>query len=425
MSNYKTNAWAPDPNITDEALEVMRKDVLEKIVTARIGLLLRQPFFGNLGMRLKIVCGDGFIPTAATDGRNMYYNTQFFNALSIREIEFVVAHEIYHCVYDHLGRREERDSKLYNIAADYVVNGLLERDRIGEPVKLIQIYMDRKYDGWTSEEVYAELLEKHGSSEDEMLKQLGQMLDEHLDWESSDGEDDGEGEKSATGKPSYSKETLRRIRDEMREAMISAAQAAGAGKTPEGVQRMIKELTESKMNWRELIRQQVQSTMKHDFTFARPSRKGQQSGAILPGMNFMDRVDIAVGIDMSGSIGTKQATDFMSEIKGIIEEFQDYAIHVWCFDTAVYNDEKFSSEDGRDITEYDIKGGGGTDFDANWEFMKENDITPKKFIMFTDGYPYSSWGDEDYCDTLFIIHGHHDKNLEAPFGMTAHYDENA
>jgi predicted metal-dependent peptidase len=191
------------------------------------------------------------------------------------------------------------------------------------------------------------------------------------------------------------------------------------------VQRMIKELTESKMNWRELIRQQVQSTMKHDFTFARPSRKGQQSGAILPGMNFMDRVDIAVGIDMSGSIGTKQATDFMSEIKGIIEEFQDYAIHVWCFDTAVYNDEKFSSEDGRDITEYDIKGGGGTDFDANWEFMKENDITPKKFIMFTDGYPYSSWGDEDYCDTLFIIHGHHDKNLEAPFGMTAHYDENA
>jgi len=68
-------------------------------------------------------------------------------------------------------------------------------------------------------------------------------------------------------------------------------------------------------------------------------------------------------------------------------------------------------------------GGGGTDFDANWTYMKANDITPKKFIMFTDGYPFGSWGDPDYCDTIFIIHGHHDKGLEAPFGLTAHYEE--
>jgi hypothetical protein len=55
--------------------------------------------------------------------------------------------------------------------------------------------------------------------------------------------------------------------------------------------------------------------------------------------------------------------------------------------------------------------------------MKEHDIVPKKFIMFTDGYPWDSWGDSDYCDTIFIVHGHHDKNLQAPFGMTAHYEK--
>ena len=55
--------------------------------------------------------------------------------------------------------------------------------------------------------------------------------------------------------------------------------------------------------------------------------------------------------------------------------------------------------------------------------MKDNDIQPKKLIMFTDGYPWGSWGDEFYCDTIFLIHG--DKNIQAPFGLTLHYEEEA
>jgi predicted metal-dependent peptidase len=188
---------------------------------------------------------------------------------------------------------------------------------------------------------------------------------------------------------------------------------------------MIKELTEPKMNWRELLRQQIQSTIKSDFTFSRPSRKGWHTGAVLPGMNFMDTVDLCIGIDMSGSIGNQQAQDFLGEVKGIMDEYKDYKIKLWCFDTAVYNEEDFSADGGNDLMDYEILGGGGTDFDANWTYMKQNDIQPKKFIMFTDGYPFGSWGDEDYCDTIFVIHSHRDKNLQAPFGMTAHYEESA
>ena len=55
--------------------------------------------------------------------------------------------------------------------------------------------------------------------------------------------------------------------------------------------------------------------------------------------------------------------------------------------------------------------------------FKANDINPKKFIMFTDGYTWDNWGDEDYCDTVFVIHSHHDKNLQAPFGVTTHYED--
>jgi len=108
-----------------------------------------------------------------------------------------------------------------------------------------------------------------------------------------------------------------------------------------------------------------------------------------------------------------------------MEEYKDYKIKVWCFDTAVYNEQDFTAEGGEDLLDYEIMGGGGTDFQANWEYMKETGYVPKKFIMFTDGYAWDSWGDADYCDTVFVIHSHHDKNLQAPFGQTAHYDQAA
>ena len=428
----KLKNWQPNPDITPEQLEEMRVEVVDRIITARIGLLLRHPFFGNMATRLRILAADEWLGTAAVDGRNLYFNTQFFNAMGNKEIEFVIAHEILHCVFDHLERRDDRNPMLYNIAADYIVNNTLVRDRIGEKPKIVDCFQDFKYEGWTSEEVYDELFKEAKKNGEEALKQLGEMLDEHLDMDEGDeggspGEEgeDGNGNATSKSKPKYSKEDMKKIKDEIKENMLSAAQAAGAGNVPAGVQRMIKELTEPKMNWRELLRQQIQSTIRSDYTFSRPSRKGQMSGAILPGMDFQNTIDVAVCLDMSGSIGNEQAQDFLGEVKGIMEEYQDYNIKIWCFDTEVYNEDDFSADDARDITEYDIRGGGGTDFMANWKYMKEQNYVPKKLIMFTDGYAWDSWGDPDYCDTVFVIHSNRDKTLQAPFGQTAHYDEAA
>jgi len=438
MSTKKTASklknWQPNPDITPEQLEVMRIEVYDRIIIARVGLLLRHPFFGNMATRLRILAADDWLPTAAVDGRNLYYNTQFFNAMDNKEVEFVIAHEILHCVFDHLGRRDDRDPMLYNIAADYIVNNLLVRDRIGNKPKIVDCFQDFKYDGWSSEEVYDDLFKDAKKNGEEFLKQLaemGEMLDEHLDSESDDGEEgdssngeekDGNGHGVSKKKPKYSKEEMKQIKDEVKEAMLNAASAAGAGNTPDGVLRMIKELTEPKMNWREILRQQIQSTVRNDYTFMRPSRKGWHTGAILPGMNFDETIDICIALDMSGSIGNAQAQDFLGEIKGIMDEYKDYKIKIWCFDTEVYNEDDFSADDGRSLIDYEIKGGGGTDFMVNWTYMHENNIQPKKFIMFTDGYAWNSWGEENYCDTVFIIHSHHDKNVQAPFGHTAHYE---
>ena len=430
----KLKNWAPNPDITPKELEAMRVEVYDRIIVARVGLLLRHPFFGNMATRLRILAADDWLPTAAVDGRNLYYNTQFFNAMNNKEIEFVVAHEILHMVFDHLGRREDRHPMLYNIAADYKVNNLLVRDRIGTVPSIVDCFQDFKYEADTSEEIYDKLFEdakKRGEELEELLKNLdeeGEMLDEHLDDGDGSGEE-GEEEKDANGnsiskkRPKYSKEELKKIKDEVKEGMMTAAQAAGAGNVPGEVARMIKELTEPKMNWREILQQQIQSTIRNDFTFGRPNRKSWHTGAILPGQDFDETIDIAVALDMSGSIGNAQAEDFLGEVKGIMDQYADYNIKVWCFDTKVYNEQDFTADGGEDLLDYEIMGGGGTDFMANWHYMKETGYVPKKFIMFTDGYAWDSWGDEDYCDTVFLIHSHHDKNVQAPFGTTVRYEE--
>lgn len=382
--------------------------IIDKIIVARVGLLLRHPFFGNMATRLKIVDASDWCATAATDGRHLYYNREFFSDLTAKQVEFVVAHEILHNVFDHMMRVESRNKNIWNIAADYCVNGQLVRDRIGEQIPKIKIYHDPTHYNKSAEQVYDEIYEKHDEDE---LNALGQLLDEHIDWSKDDG----------NGRPSYSKDDLKKIRDEIKEATIQAAQSAGAGNVPGMVQRMIKELTEPKMNWREILRQQIQSIMKNDYTWMRPSRKAWHMSAILPGTNYDETIDICVAIDTSGSISTAQATDFISEVKGIVDEYKDYKIKLWCFDTKVYNEQDFDGQNGDEIGGYEIMGGGGTDFDANWTYMKEHDITPKKFIMFTDGYPFGSWGDDSFCETVFVIHGNN--SIIAPFGITCYYDE--
>jgi len=392
--------------------------ILDKLITARVGLLLRHPFFGNLATRMKLVDASDWCATLATDGRNFYFNYGFVNKLNPKECEFGFAHEVLHNVFDHMGRREGRDPTLSNIAADYAVNQILKDEKIGAVPTFLKIFQHDKYRGKSYEEIYQDL---YANAEKINIGELGELLDEHLDDSEGQGEGEGEGSNNGKGRPKLTPEERKQIRDEIKEAMVAAAQTAGAGKVPAGVSRLIKDFTEPKMDWRQLLRMNIQSILKSNFSFARPNRKSQHSGAILPGMINEETIDVSVAVDMSGSISDQQAKIFISEVKGIMEEYVDFKLDIWCFDTEVYSYAKFSLENADDINQYEVKGGGGTDFEANWTFMKDNDITPKKFIMFTDGYPCGSWGDEDYCDTLFIIHGN--DSIIAPFGQTAHFKE--
>lgn len=390
----------------------------ERLVTARIGLLLRHSFFGNLATRLTMINADEWCGTAATDGQKFYYNSRFIMMLKPKEVEFLVGHEVLHVVYDHMGRRGDREPQIWNIADDYAVNADLKRHKIGQFITSVPCLYESKYDGMAAEAIYEDLMKNVKKiSIDDLVEQ---MIDDHMDGD--DGDSESEGDKNGKSKrPKMSEEERERVRQEVKQAIINAAQSAEAGSLPKGVERLIKQATNPVMPWRELIQTNLTSAIRTDFSWMRPSRRGWHMDAIMPGMTPGEEIDVTVALDMSGSISDKQAQAFLAEIAGMMNSFDGYKLHVFCFDTEIYNPCDFTSENLDTIDSYEPTGGGGTDFNAIFDYLKTSNIQPKRLIVFTDGYPYGSWGDPDYCDTTWIIHG--DPDPKPPFGTFAIYNE--
>ena len=398
---------------------ISNEEAVKRLTSARVKMLFINPFFGQMALKLKFVdaTDDPVIDTAATDYRNFYYDRNFIARLDKEELVFLFGHELYHCIYEHFVRRDKRNPMVWNWANDYVINGMLKKEGVGKVITQPDIHalIDKKYDGMTSEQVYNQLIKDNAKD----LK----TLDYHFDLSGKGSSEDSAGSKIvANVNGSLSEEEAKELSDSIKQSVLESAMAVGAGNVPGDIKRMIQELTESKMDWREHLNDVMQSLVKSDFSWQRPNRKGWHMTAVLPGMIAGDEdVEVSIAIDNSGSISTKMLKDFLGEVKGIMDQFNGYKIHIWQFDTRVQHYDMFTHDDGRDISEYEIVGGGGTDFMCNWKFMEEKGIVPGQLLMFTDGYDSSpTWGRADYCDTLFLIHG--SKSLVAPHGKTVYYE---
>jgi len=398
---------------TDKKIDFAAREML---IIARVGLLLRNSFFGNIATNLQLVNADEWCSTAATDGRYFYYNSRFVTMLRQKEVEFLFGHEVLHVVYDHMGRLEHRNPKLFNIANDYVVNAELKRHKIGEFITTVPCLYEKKYDDKSSEWIYDDLMKN--VSEISLDELLDMMVDEHIEENDEDG--DGQNSDSSKGPKKLSASEREELRQQIKENIVNAAKTAEAGELPKGVERLIKDYVNPTMPWRELIQTNLTSTIKNDYSFSRPSRRGWHTDAIMPSMTPGEEIDICVALDMSGSISAKQGSQFLAEIAGMMDLFDGYRLHVFCFDTQVYAPADYTSENMNSIDEYKPRGGGGTDFNAIFSYLQDRNEPVKRLIVFTDGLPYGSWGIEDYTDVTWIIHG--SKDIEPPFGTWAYFD---
>lgn len=391
------------------------QEAADLLTIARVSMLLKQPFFGVLALNLELIQVDEVLAkrmtTAAVDGKRLWYNPEFVKTLTKDQLMFLVGHEVLHCVYNHLVRRYDRDPKIYNMAADYVINAILVEAGFSMPD--IGLY-EEKYLNWITEDVYDDLIDKNAKPE--------QTLDHHPGdpgYPGDDGEGTGEGDDGESkGEGGMSEEERRKMEDEWKDNVIQAAQAAGD--VPLGIQRLIRELTEPRMDWKQMLQMHLQSCIRTDYTWMRPNKRTFGMGITLPSMDMDDMVEICVAVDTSGSVSVEMLQDFLSEIKGVMDAFSGFKIHMACFDTELHNYQLFESED--DLMSYELKGFGGTDFMAWWRWAEDQpwigDV--RKCLFFTDGYPYGDWGIEDLVDTLWIVHG---SNNEGPFGHTVFYED--
>jgi len=424
---------------TMNAIDDLVQKAYDAITVARVSLLLKYPFYGTVAMCLEPVAvvpdqnNQTWLPTAATDGRKLYYNPYFILSLSPQELVYVVAHELLHCVFNHIGRcPDDKNIKLWNIATDYIVNDCLVRNKIGKMVK--GGLHDPRYNEneWCAEEVYQDLLERQKKGEKFDID----SWDIHLPAAAGDDDDDGvEDDTTSDNKkpkkifgnkmPKISKKDMEIIKNELNSMLIQTLEnlesSKNAGQIPASIRRLIDKIKHPKLNWRDLLVPYLKSMLKQDYNPKKLHKKAWIRNMYIPALDRDEIPTATIFIDASGSISDNQIAEFLSEIRGCMEQFVDFRLLVGTFDTQVYNVREFTPENLHEIEEYSIQGGGGTDFECFFNYMKEHDIHPERLVVFTDGYPYGSWGDPDYCDTLWIINNKNE-NIKPPFGQYVYYD---
>jgi len=354
-------------------------EILKKIVKARSALILEESFFATLALKLQIEENNELCKTIATNGIKLIYNADFIEKCTLDETKALNAHEVLHCVFGHHVNRGNRDAKIYNQAADYVINPILLD--VGFVLPGEYLY-NKDFLGKTTDEVYNILYQKQQQQDNKPLP--GEVLDYT-------------GNDETTEEASQSEKEL-----QQQEWQIAATQAANqakaCGKLPASLARLISDLNESKVNWREALHRFVEQVARNDYTWKRPNTRYMGTGFILPSLYNHEMPPLDIYVDTSGSVNQEDLKQFASEIDDILTQYNTTARVIYC-DTRVTNVEEFTSEN-RPV-KLNAKGGGGTDFAPAiaWS-MKQEDL-PCCGVYLTD-LECDSFGDEPDFPVLWV-----------------------
>ena len=349
------------------------------------------------------------VPTACTNGRDEWYGREFVDGLNDKQLRFVVLHECYHKMYKHLTTWQHLSKKCAfttNKACDYVINQQIIDDNDDEFVEGIEgMCIDEKYRGWDSQRVFDDIY-KESDDDDEEGGDVGgggqQPIDEH-DWEGAEGLSDEEQEGLA-----------KEIDEAIRQGAITASKMGTGG------ERTVADLLEPQVDWREVLREFITDTCSgSDYaTYNRPNRRMMHTGIYFPS-GITEQVDeLVLAIDTSGSIGQRELSAFLTEIKSICDTVHPKSVRIIYWDTEVCAEEVYSVHELDTLTQSTKPaGGGGTDVSCVTSYMATNGINPQATIILTDGYLYGGWGSWD-CPTLWCILDN--KGATANCGKTIH-----
>jgi len=394
----------------------------KKIEKAKVGLYLDQPFFASILFRLEMIEDTPGIKTrtVATDGKVIYFYPPFVNSITLEEVKGVLAHEVTHIILLHPFRRQTREPRKFNIACDYAVNPIIK----DAGFRLCEGHLDsRQYHNMEAETIYNKLpQDPRGQPPQDQAQGQGQGQDQgRPQGQSEPCPDPGNmgGVIDYPGTPDQTKQAeLEQKMYNVQTAQISKKQ----GHLPGSFERLIEELTEPRINWREKLGEYIDSRARNDFTWTVPNRKYLARGLYLPSLLSPELGEIVCLIDASGSVSPQELTDLVSEIKGILELYEGTELKIIFFDTKATD--PFTIQNDTDIKNLKLSNlGGGTDYKPPFEKIEKEGLDPKAIIILTDGQCNSFPKTPDQ-PALWVIIGKEDyKRFKPPFGQTLLMDK--
>lgn len=410
-------------------------DAARKVKQAITNLVLEQPFFGTLALRL-IAQSSEQIGTATTDGKVLLYNPSFIDSLNVGQVTGLVAHEVMHIASGHPWRRGGRDHSYWNKACDYAINGILKEAEFYLPSDAL---LDQAYNGQSAEAIFEKIRQQPKPPPDNPSGGAGQQSggQDQQDQSQSDQDQDGDDNQDNQGDQDQDQDqdgdgdqdgqqdqgsgwgdvvdnleadSQAQESDWQVAALQAAAMAKQQGKLPASLDRLIESIKKPAIDWRSALRRFVQQGAKADYTWKMPSARYLAGGLYLPSLRSEQMRRIALAVDTSGSIGQTELDRFGAEIQAIMDECQPEGLTVIYCDAQVNAVEEYEP---LDTVKLKAVGGGGTDFAPVFKHIEEQGIDLACLVFFTDGYGSYPQDPPDY-PVLWVM----TSSLTAPFGET-------
>jgi predicted metal-dependent peptidase len=396
------------------------KTLEEKIEKVRVQLVFNHPFFSALVLNLQNKVYETKdnphqVATAAVDGKYIYYCREWCDKLTVDELMGVIIHETLHVAHSHIlpWRRGWRQPDIWNMAGDYVVNGIIDANGMKLPKEVL---LDKKYADMSTEEVYRELEAKAdkikvpGSS-----SFFGDLRDPSKEGEGGEGGGKGGNNPgNGSGRPLTEAEQREMEQDWNNRLVDAAVSARQQGKAPAGMDRILDEITNPRIPWHAYLDNLVGEVLRDDYAFERPDRRFLQQGIYLPDL-YNEGAMVAVVIDTSGSIGQEEMGLFLSEALGILASKNVTRIRLMCCDAKVTFDKYLTPNSP---IPSNLPGGGGTDFRPPFSRINRAQEKPQMVIYLTD--LCGTFPEEPEYPVIWVAHNNGDS--EAPFGTQINFD---
>lgn len=396
------------------------KEAEEALSKAKVRLMLKKDcaFFATLILQTPVywLTADE-VPTAATDGKNLFFNPEFFLDLAPEERIFLVLHEVMHNVYNHGIRLGFRDHKTWNEAGDYVINDELIQRGFKMPAKGLH---NVDYRDMSADEVYEDLISKKDKGQqnpptpwpDLQLPPDGDNQDPN----------NSQGNQPQTGLGGVEQPSAQEVEDHNKNLLTQAVQASQmhgdkAGTIPGSLERLLDKMLKPKLPWTKILARFLFSLNKDDYSWRKPNRRYISQGIILPSLysEGVGRIDFA--IDTSGSVSEDDFNRFISEIGYVFKQYKPEEVGVMQFDHILQSNDKVCNV--QDFMKLKFKGGGGTQIEPVLEEFSKNKA--KALIILTDGHLYHGAELDPNKPVVWCVYNN--PRFIPNFGTVVHFDK--